>query len=715
MMKIRYKKSKFAIGCFVLLLTLQNQIAQAQDFSIVETTFKGGSSGSSTNNARILEYATNTATLGQYGGTTDVQLSATGHFRTELYNGHWYMVDPEGYLYFGTGINTVEAASNYPGVDLPADLKNVGFNHLANWSDQDDINSGTEKMPYVFRELFMQGYKNESTSNQELWNSGVIPVFDPAFVTYANIAAQNVALRKEDPYCIGVFSDNEMPIYTNSTYGELLIRYLSINRSNPNFIAAFDWLQERKGGSGFTLEDITQADYDEFHGFILSNYYRIVNTAIKTYAPDMLYLGSRLHGAAKNYESIYKESGPYIDVFSVNWYSGYETDASLLKMWTEESGKPFIISEFYAKGFDAGLANDQGAGYNVPTQADRAVYFENSAINLLESTGCVGYQWFRFQDDSSNKGVINANDEWYSELKNSLIKINKDIYNLRNFLTEGTVVTPPVGSSIVQVSEDSFVRGLSPKGEGDNSDKNYDGDLLAVKESPTDAAFSRRTFLKFDLTNYESINSATLNFSGGQTSGFSFPITVYRIDDADDTWSETTLTWNNAPTVAGEITTFVTNGDTSGDYDIYTLDLTSYIQTELSEGNKIISLVLMNATEKNYLFSILNSEGTPDVANNKITPNLNIDGSLLGVKNNEEFQFSIYPNPLKINNELTINSPSLIQNISVFNVHGVLVQKVNDIDANEYSLNVSSKTSGVYFIQVENTNGSFSTRQLIIE
>lgn len=135
-----------------------------QNFSITNTTFKGGSTRTYTHSSRALDFANNTETLSQYGGWTKVQLTTTGHFRTEFYNGKWYWVDLEGYLYFGTGINSVATQADYPSLNLPEDIETAGFNHLANWSEYADINS----VPYTFRKLFMQAYKNESQTNKDL-------------------------------------------------------------------------------------------------------------------------------------------------------------------------------------------------------------------------------------------------------------------------------------------------------------------------------------------------------------------------------------------------------------------------------------------------------------------------------------------------------------------------------------------------------------------
>jgi len=54
-------------------------------------------------------------------------------------------------------------------------------------------------------------------------------------------------------------------------------------------------------------------------------------------------------------------------------------------MWTGESGKPFLVTEWYTKGEDSGYPNTSGAGWNVPTQRDRGWFYQNFTLALLES------------------------------------------------------------------------------------------------------------------------------------------------------------------------------------------------------------------------------------------------------------------------------------------------------------------------------------------
>ena len=52
------------------------------------------------------------------------KLKATGYFRTEKYNGKWALVDPEGYLYFATGLDIIRLSNSttLTGYDYDASL-----------------------------------------------------------------------------------------------------------------------------------------------------------------------------------------------------------------------------------------------------------------------------------------------------------------------------------------------------------------------------------------------------------------------------------------------------------------------------------------------------------------------------------------------------------------------------------------------------------------
>jgi hypothetical protein len=202
----------------------------------------------------------------QYGGfAAGPQLKATGYFRTEKTKGKWWLVDPEGHLFFSHGIDCVRMLdatpveeraawfSEFPGerpdfsrfklrghalkghyagrdpecfsfaganlarkygpdweTTYPATvhrrLRSWGLNTIANWSDS--------KVFLMHKTAYTDNLGSSRArmieGSEGYW--GKFPdVFDPSF---AESLQQGMNGKKgtsaNDPWCIGYFSDNEM-------------------------------------------------------------------------------------------------------------------------------------------------------------------------------------------------------------------------------------------------------------------------------------------------------------------------------------------------------------------------------------------------------------------------------------------------------------------------------------------------------------------------
>ena len=382
--------------------------------------------------SRVLVNTSLPSGFSQYGGNLSVISEPTGFFRIEKINDEWFIIDPAGHGFLTIGVNSVSKGG---GRVLPDELWEIACNTLACWSDE-TINTGvTKKMPYTPRWNFMLTFKNTTQRRKDLYAAGIIPVFDPEFSTFCDSHVSQIAGLQNDPFLLGHFSDNELPIYDNSTYGNLLDRFLQISDKNdPNYLAANAWMVSRKG-QGYVID---AADREEFHGHVAGTYYMNVNAALKKYDPNHLYLGSRLHGAAKYKPSIFREAGKFVDIISINCYSVWTPSVANMDMWAGESGKPFIVTEFYAKSQDSGLDNLSGAGWLVKTQTDRSRFFQNFTLALLEHPGCVGYHYFRYTDkDGINCGLQDYYYQWWEPARNAFADIGRNVYELRNFLMYG--------------------------------------------------------------------------------------------------------------------------------------------------------------------------------------------------------------------------------------------------------------------------------------
>jgi hypothetical protein len=396
----------------------------------------------------------NPAKLDKYGGRMDRQDKATGFFRVEKRGDGWQMVDPEGYEFISVGLNDVAMSATQNGkkaleqlFGTPENwtkrtaelLKSNGFNTLACESEFSIFRKAGCPLAYTPNLYWMSGYgKKRGGTYQQPGHTGYpkdcIFVFDPGFEEYCNEEAKKLVESKDDPWLLGYFSDNELPLS-----GKILSAYLSLPESDPGYQAAQKWFAERVGGID---RKPTQEDEEAFLEVVTDRYHRIVITAMKKYDPNHLYLGSRTHGDCYKSPAVMRAYGRNVDIMSINYYRAWYPDKELLSMWKREGKKPFMITEWYAKGEDSRLANTTGWGWLVKTQPERGYFYQTFTRGLLADPNCVGWHWFKYMDNDptdttmdpsnldSNKGIVSMLYEPYKDLLDAMKVMNFHIYPL---------------------------------------------------------------------------------------------------------------------------------------------------------------------------------------------------------------------------------------------------------------------------------------------
>ena len=359
--------------------------------------------------------------LGKFGGWKDWSLKRSGFFRVEKIDDLWTFVDPQGFAFFGFGLNSVREVSS---LKLPQDIKEIGFNHLASWSDETIKN-----IPYTPRWNFIIEFKNTTPELKRLYlENDLMPVFEPTFATFVDKLASKAAKRRDDPWLLGHFTDNEISFHKTIQLKESL----KLPANNAQHQSAKAWLK-KKHGKLVKPSKISEEDELEYMGVVADRYFQIVTTALRKYDPNHLILGERLHASAKYNPQVIGAAGKYCDVISINFYKDWEPPRKVLAMWRDVGKKPFIITEFYTKAADSGFPNVEGAGWVVPTQKERAQHFENFALQMLGTPNCIGIHWFRFvDDDGSNKGVYQLDYKPYEKLQDSIKNISRQMYRLRS-------------------------------------------------------------------------------------------------------------------------------------------------------------------------------------------------------------------------------------------------------------------------------------------
>jgi hypothetical protein len=403
-----------------------------------------------------------------YGGITNSGLTgatATGFFHVEtLSDGRMYLIDPLGNPFFVTAFNSINAGTTAAQkayvtdtlgltedeywADMTASLRAIGVNAATGSFDQITA-QGDNSLCGIVGIKGISGYMGSlslgtSTGGQSSFKyNDTMNVFDPDFITYTDKQNKIILEKyKDNPYIIGYTSDNELPRRT-----DMLGAYLTLDPSvlyNAfSYATAWTWFIEKTGKILPSLSDITPELSEEFKAFVFSALFKTVSDQVERYDGNHMYIGTRANGTNRNSEGYLRAAGAYCGMLTINMYDGLEPSGDIIEAIYKYSGKPFIVTEFYSKAQDAYglngdlLANQSNAGFLVQTQEDRATYYQNYTLLLLESKYCVGWIWYRFQDnDQSLYKIVTADGQTFENLR---AWVKGDRYDIKSFIREGFV------------------------------------------------------------------------------------------------------------------------------------------------------------------------------------------------------------------------------------------------------------------------------------
>lgn len=397
--------------------------------------------------------------LDEYGGLKTRPLARpTGFFRVQRDADRWWFVDPLGNAFVNMAVVSV---SPYSTTSTQATLKakfgdnaqwaakttdwlrELGFNGTGAWSSVEPLRKAPKPLTYTPVWNFMSGYgkKRGGTSSQPGhtgYPKDCIFVFDPAFETFCDEFAKKLEATKDDPNLLGHFTDNELPFPPDA-----LDKYLSLPEGDAGRLFAEKWVAEQKQagtiGEGGGMVSARKA----FLELMARRYFDVTTKAIRKVDPNHLILGCRFLTYSAPNAPVFRAAGAGgVDVVSVNYYNAWTPAPKALDSWAAWSGRPILITEWYVKGEDTGLANKSGAGWNVKNQTDRGRFYQNFTLGLLKSKNCVGWQWFMYKDNDptdlktdasnrdSNKGIVSIQYEPYESLTSRMSQLNHRAYRL---------------------------------------------------------------------------------------------------------------------------------------------------------------------------------------------------------------------------------------------------------------------------------------------
>ncbi len=255
---------------------------------------------------------------------------------------------------------------------------------------------------------------------------------------------------------------------------------------------------------------------------------------------------------------------------------------------------------------------------------------------------------------------------------------------------------------------DAYVR------NGTYANTNYgSADSLTVKGSPT-SGFTRTSYLKFSLGAVTNVHSAKLRLYGLNIDNTT-TIYVAVFGVSNDSWTESGITFNNAPAATPGALSYTGVNNVAGYYEF---DITSFVQTELT-GDEIVSVVIKDTTTKNLnvqFNSKENSANPPQLVIDTTTGSQATSNALLFVENpdkfpsNDHFVFSHIQIPWKRDSGVyNANHDSLrvrihnngisslvISNLSISNSASFKIDKFNGANYNPSSQLPVTVSSGNY-------------------
>ena len=374
------------------------------------------------------------ASWDRFGGWRDgPQLKATGHFRTELVDGKWWLVTPEGHLFFSTGIDVVRDNTDssdgskhpdwhetpvppskmmaYPAWNLRrkfgkddylADyyafvqrrLPAWGINTIGNWSGRELL--ATAQMPYVVsvleraegvkRHAKFHIYDFEASDFEQKMRAAIRKKF-----------AEDATLRHAvgDPLCIGFFIDNELQFQK--------------------------WIPDVGAEKAAPFLDL---------------YFRLCKEEVGRAAPGKLYLGSRFVGFRQS-GILWRTAAKYCDVVTVNAYANSIANISK-RMFEPGKEKPILLGEFHFGCMDRGMF--KASLCPVGDQRERGRSYARLVEGALSHPLLVGCHWFQYRDqpligrgdgEAYQCGFVDGCDRPYRELCEAARSVGETMYSRR--------------------------------------------------------------------------------------------------------------------------------------------------------------------------------------------------------------------------------------------------------------------------------------------
>ncbi len=434
----------------------------------------------------------------------DYKFKATGRFRTEKVNGKWFFVTPEGNLFWSFGVNTIGLFAPTPITNREHYFDDISDKSCISNSNQTRLLFKAPHQVFLFERRTLswkyganweKTYGNIADSRARKWGVNTFGCWTQHYIiknseipyTHSTSAAVACNIKSKyhlntywrpapdyfspdfrprtiarfmterdimnNPRCIGVFVDNELPwqpkIYAlgyaivqspadqpaKLKFLEILVKkYQTIAALNKAWSAKYkNWENFLKSENFIPKTETAKEDILKIEDLYYREYFSVCRDALKMASPETLYLGCRFAWSNPN---VCKIASEYVDVVSYNWY---RDDTKELTNPQGALDKPIIVSEYHFGNQDAGVF---GGGLRPKrTMKERIQANNNYIATALKNPNIVGAHWFRWADqitsgrdnDGENYscGMVDICDTPQYDFVKSIRKISEKMYDIR--------------------------------------------------------------------------------------------------------------------------------------------------------------------------------------------------------------------------------------------------------------------------------------------
>jgi glucose/arabinose dehydrogenase len=368
------------------------------------------------------------------------------------------------------------------------------------------------------------------------------------------------------------------------------------------------------------------------------------------------------------------------------------------------SGNPSFVNPVYTYG--------HGTGTNLGCAITGGTFFNPASTNYPSTyTGKYFYMDYcgKWIDMLTNSGSTWTRSGFASNLPGHPVGMGTGPDGNLYFLSRDNSALYKIVYTSVNTLEpvaDAYVR------SGTFANINYGSStILHVRKAGTTTDNFEMAYMRFNISTIgTSVTNAKLRLYGNMNAASPPSVSVEVRNVSSQTWSETTITYNNKPGMQATIYGTKTISGTTPQY--YEWDITSLIQQRKSAGANSVSLVLKNAVNVSGNYVKLNSKEASSnqpqlvvTSSNALIPSeINNERTIAEFSEINNNDVSIFPNPAADQVTVQLSTEKENLQLKIIDMNGRLY--VNElINPGDNIISTKNLSDGIYILTVESNEG----------